>query len=106
MKMSNQMTTKQSNSIDKIEELLITGNLAQFTNKERVDYVNRICENMGLDPLTRPFEFLTFQGKMVLYAKKDCTDQLRKIHSVSIKITDKSIVDGILFVTVEATDKN
>lgn len=100
------MTTSLTTSnIQKIEELLITGNLAQFSNQERVSYVNKVCESLGLNPLTRPFEFVSFQGKMVMYAKKDCTDQLRKIHGVSVRVTKQEILDGLLFVTVEATDK-
>jgi hypothetical protein len=100
--MSNLVATS---NIQKIEELLITGNLAQFSNQERVAYVNKVCDTLGLNPLTRPFEFVTFQGKMVMYAKKDCTDQLRRIHGVSIRVTKQEILDGLLFVTVEATDK-
>jgi hypothetical protein len=98
-------TLTTTSNIQKIEELLVTGNLAQFSNQERVSYVNKVCETLGLNPLTRPFEFITFQGKMVMYAKKDCSDQLRKIHGVSIKVTKQEILDGLLFITVEATDK-
>lgn len=92
-------------NVDKIEELLATGNIGQFNPQEKVAYINKICEMMGLNPLTRPFEFVNFQGKTVLYARKDCTDQLRKIHSVSIKVTNQQIIDGLLTITVEATDK-
>lgn len=98
-------TVITSPNIQKIEELLVTGNLSQFTNQERVSYVNKVCETLGLNPLTRPFEFVSFQGKMVMYAKKDCTDQLRKIHGVSVRVTKQEILDGLLFITVEATDK-
>lgn len=98
-------TALTATNIQKIEELLVTGNLAQFSNQERVAYVNKVCELVGINPLTRPFEFLTFQGKMVMYAKKDCTDQLRKVHGVSIRVTKQEIIDGLLFITVEATDK-
>jgi hypothetical protein len=99
------MSALTTTSIQKIEELLITGNLAQFTNQERVSYVNKVCETLGINPLTRPFEFITFQGKMVMYAKKDCTDQLRKVHGVSVKVAKQEILDGLLFITVEASDK-
>lgn len=92
-------------NVDKIEELLVTGNLAQLTNMERVAYVNKVCDTLGINPLTRPFDFLTFQGKMVMYAKKDCTDQLRKVHGVSIRVTNQAILNDLLTVTVEATDK-
>jgi hypothetical protein len=92
-------------NVDKIQELLATGNIDQFSPTEKVQYINRICESLGLNPLTRPFEYVRFQGKTVLYARKDCTDQLRKIHGVSIRVTKQEIVEGVLFVTVEAQDK-
>lgn len=92
-------------NVDKIEELLATGNIGQFNSQEKVAYINKICEMMGLNPLTRPFEYVSFQGKVVLYARKDCTDQLRKIHGVSIRVTNQTILEGLLTVTVEATDK-
>lgn len=91
-------------NVDKIEELLATGNIGQFSPSEKVAYINKICDMMGLNPLTRPFEFVSFQGKVVLYARKDCTDQLRKIHKVSIRVTDQKVVNDLLMVTVEATD--
>lgn len=92
-------------NVDKIEELLATGNIGQFNSQEKVAYINKICDMMGLNPLTRPFEYVSFQGKVVLYARKDCTDQLRKIHGVSIRVTNQSVIEGLLTVTVEATDK-
>lgn len=95
-----------SDNIAKIEELLVTGNLAQLTNQERVSYVNKVCELTGLNPLTRPFDFMTFQGKMVMYARKDCTDQLRKIHNVSIRVVEQKIMNDLLTFTVEASDRS
>jgi hypothetical protein len=89
---------------DKVLELLASGNIDQFTQKEKVEYVTRVCEVVGLNPLTRPFEFIRFQNKTVLYASKGCADQLRRIHNISIRVTDKRIEDGVLFITVEGQD--
>ena len=91
---------------DKITELLASGNLDQFTPKEKVEYLSRVCEATGLNPLTRPFEWLRLNGKTVLYASKGCADQLRKINGISIRVTEKKIEDGVLFITVEGTDKS
>lgn len=89
---------------DKINELLASGNIDQFTPKEKLEYINRICDATGLNPLTRPFDFIRFQGKTVLYANKGCADQLRKINQISITVTDKKMEDGVLFITVEGKD--
>lgn len=104
--MSKSITTTNKTAIDKIEELLVTGNLNQFSAQERVEYVNRVCDTIGINPLTRPFEFVTFQGKLVMYATKNCAEQLRKVNEVSIRITKQEIIEGVFFVTVEAEDKH
>lgn len=45
------------------------------------------CAALGLDPMTGPFEFINFNGKVTLYPTKSCTDQLRKNHGVSVTVT-------------------
>ena len=84
---------------------MIGGDLSKLTAQERVSYVNAICESLGLNPLTRPFEFQTFQGKLVLYARKDATEQLRKIHGVSVTDIKSEVVGDLLRVTVQGEDR-
>ena len=88
-----------------IEQVLVMGDLARLTPEQRNIYYKQVCESCGLNPLTRPFEFITLNGKLTLYARKDCTDQLRKIHTVSVRIIDRSVMDDLMVVTAEATDK-
>ena len=89
-----------------IERVLVTGDLASLTAEQRVTYYNTVCESVGLNPLTRPFDYITLNGKLTLYARRDCTDQLRKIHQVSIKITARETLDGDVYVvTAQATDR-
>ena len=57
------------------------------------------------NPWTKPFEFLRLSGKLQLYARKDCTEQLRKLHGVSLKIVGRELVDGVYVVTSQATDR-
>src|SRR4029077_9994 len=91
----------------RIEEVLTTGNIQQLAPGERVIYYARVCESLGLNPLTRPFDYLTLNGKVVLYAKKEATEQLRKINGVSIYNLDKTFNDalGLYIVTALAEDK-
>ncbi len=58
---------------------------------------------MGLNALSRPIELITLNGKTIPYAKKDCTDQLRKLHSISIAIVGRDSADGVYTVTARAT---
>jgi hypothetical protein len=93
-------------AIEAVEQVIIGGDLADLNQGERLKYVTALCESMGLNPLTKPFEFLKLQGRTVLYARKDCADQLRKIHGVSIRVIDKEEIDGLYIVTVQAQDRN
>ena len=71
-----------------LENVLVNGDLSKLTPGQRLDYYRQVCQSMGLNPLSRPFDYITLNGKLTLYAKKDATDQLRKIHMVSIDDID------------------
>jgi hypothetical protein len=86
-----------------LERVLIGGDLTGLNPQERIQYYKAVCESVGLNPLTKPFDYLDLDGKLVLYAKRDCTDQLRTIHSVSIKIVSRELVDGVYVVTSQAS---
>jgi len=95
-----------------IEKVLILGDLSSLTPSDRIDYYNRVCRSLALNPLTMPFSYILFRegdgapAKLSLYANKSCTEQLRKIHGVSIVPPfRKSIRDGIVTVEVDARDK-
>jgi hypothetical protein len=88
-----------------IEQVLVSGNLANLTPDQRVSYYNKTCESLGLNPLTRPFEYITPNGKLTFYARKDCTDQLRNVQGVSIGISSREVVEGVYVVTARASNQ-
>jgi hypothetical protein len=87
-----------------IEKVLLTGDLAQLTVDQRLAYYKSVCESLGLNPLTQPFGYISFEGRLQLYARKDATEQLRKRHSVSITELKPESKDGVYLVTVKAQD--
>ncbi len=95
--------TNKSNA-GALEQVLVSGNLSSLSPEQRLDYYNKLCDSLGLNPLTKPFEYITLNGKLTLYARKDATDQLRKIHHVSIMNMRERDKDGIVLVTVDASD--
>lgn len=95
----------EANQYAMVEKVVIGGDLAALSPKERLEYYNQICASTGLNPLTKPFEYIKLNNKLTLYAKRDATDQLRKIHGVSIKIVGREKVDDLYIVTAQATDK-
>ena len=89
---------------EKAEAAIIEGDLSRLSPAERVAYYNRVCDALGLLATTKPFGYMVLSGKLTLYAMKGCTDQLRKIHGVSLVINSITIEDGICVVSVSATD--
>ena len=67
-----------------IESVVIDGDLSKLTPEQRVSYYKAVCTSLDLNPLTRPFNYITLNGKLTLYATKTATDQLRNTHNVSI----------------------
>ena len=87
---------------DAAELALMSGDLSRLTSEQRLSYYHRVCTSMGLNPLTRPFDYITLNGKLTLYCKRDATDQLRKINGVSIKLSEPRIIEGVCIVRAEA----
>ena len=87
-----------------IEKVLLDGDLASLRPDQRLAYYKQVCENLGLDPLTRPFQYIVLNRKLTLYASKACTDQLRTIKQVSITSLDVSEVAGCYIVVAHAKD--
>lgn len=100
--MSSTELAKRDEIGSAIESVLIQGNLAQLNPEQRVSYYKAVCDSVGLNPLTKPFDYITLNGKLVLYATKGATDQLRNVHRVSVQIVDRSIVDDCYVVTAKA----
>src|ERR1039458_2116600 len=96
----------QAPQISSYERALILGDLAGLKQEERLSYYKAVCESVGLNPLTKPFDYITLNGKMVLYATRACTDQLRKIHGVSVTDLVECRQDGVLSITCKVSDKS
>ena len=90
-------------AMTQMESVLMRGDLASLNANERILYYGKVCESLGLNPLTRPFEYITLNGKLTLYAKRDATDQLRKLNHVSVTIISRASVSDLLIVTAQAS---
>jgi len=89
-----------------VEQVLLHGDLSPLTSPQRVSYYGTVCDSVGLNPLTKPFEFITLNGKLVLYALRAATDQLRAIHNVSIQLTAGEWLEDCYLVRARATLPN
>jgi hypothetical protein len=89
-------------SYDIIESLIINGDLSKLDQKQKVEYYNKYCAALGLNPVTQPFSLLKLNGKEKLYCGREGTAQLSKVHEVSHEISSKETVNGVYIVTAKA----
>lgn len=104
--MSNEVVLTDENKLEinfnPYELALVKGDLSKLSDVERASYVKNLCESLGLNMLTKPFEYIVLNGKLTLYANKSATDQLRQIRKVSITKTEVAQVGDIYMVTAYA----
>lgn len=93
----------KTNNQSAIEKVLIQGDLSGLSESDRINYYRSLCDSLGLNYLTQPLSYLKLNGKLTLYARRECTEQLRKIHNVSVQIISRELIDDIYVVTARAT---
>jgi hypothetical protein len=86
-----------------VARVILHGDLKQLSEAQKVSYYRAVCESVGLNPLTQPFQYLVLSGKEILYARREATEQLRQLHSVSITIVGREVVEDCYVVTARAT---
>ena len=98
----NEVTKRDENIVASI---VLRGDISGLNENQKVEYYNGLCDSLGLNPLTRPFQYLRLNGKEVLYATKDATEQLRKINGVSVTDIDSDNIEGVYIVKAKGQDK-
>lgn len=105
--MSNLAAT-QSSSLSNVspeiaEALILQGDISRLSPAQKTQYAVALCQKLGLEPLTKPFQVLKFQGKEQLYPLKGATDQLRKQHKISLTVDRTWLENGLYFCQVTGT---
>jgi hypothetical protein len=94
---------KQPAAEDAIESALMQGDLSKLSAPQRLEHYRAVCKSLGLNPLTQPFAYIVLNGKLQLYALRNCADQLRELKKVSLKIVSRDVSDGVLTIHVQAS---
>ena len=89
-----------------IEKCLLDGDLSGLSDDQRASYYNQVCETVGLNPLTQPFQYIILNGKLKMYALKGATDQLRRIYNISCEVKNTEKIEDLLVITVKATNNS
>jgi hypothetical protein len=105
--MSTELSTREPTVLPAaVEALLATGDLSKLNTEQRIEFYKARCQAAGLDPRARPFEYIMLQGKLMLYAKKECAEQLNGIHGLSHEIISRENVSGLYEVCVQVTSRS
>jgi len=104
--MSDEMAIREKPDMAVMEHVIGQGDLAKLTPEQRVAYYNATCQSLGLNPLTKPFEYIRLNNRVILYATRGATDQLRAIHNVDLRIASRSAEGGVYVVVAHATLPN
>lgn len=89
-------------AIDRHEKALMQGDLSKLSPEERKSYYEAVCESVGLNPLTKPLEYIWLNGELKLYANKTAANQLRKKYGVSITKLEEREERGLFIVKAYA----
>jgi hypothetical protein len=100
--MSTTVAPANAVSAQTLETVIGSGDLSKLSPLQRVEYYGEVCRTVGLNPLTRPFRFMQFQGQTVLYATRDCADQLRSLRKIDLTLTEKRMEGELFMVTARA----
>lgn len=87
-----------------MEQVIAQGDLANLTPAQRAHYYIETCRSVGLNYLTKPFDYIELNRKLTLYATRNATDQLRRIYSVSVRLVKEETIEGVRIITAEASD--
>jgi hypothetical protein len=87
-------------------DLVTSGDAAKLDPTQKLQYYKARCEAAGLDPRTAPFQFIKLNGKEVLYAKKEVTDQLANKNGIRAEILSQHTDQDIRTVVVRAIAKD
>ena len=105
--MSTELSNREHEALPAaVEALLATGDIGKLNIEQRIEFYKARCQAAGLDPRGRPFEYIVLQGKITLYAKKECAEQLNAKHGLSHEIISREIVSGLYEVCVRVTSRS
>lgn len=101
--MSQALTTTEPMAASVLENVLVHGDLSKLDASQRLEYYAKVCASVDLNPLTKPFLYITLNGKLTLYAARDATDQIRAKKHISVLITARERHDDLYVVTARAS---
>ena len=89
---------------DIVSNIVLKGDISGLSPDQKVSYYKSVCEKLGIDPSTQPFQLLNLSGKQVLYCSKAGGEQLTAKYKISHDIRERATVSDVFVVYVRAID--
>lgn len=94
-----------------LEKVIMSGNLSELTPPERLLYYKAVCDSVGLNPFTKPFDYMELDGEggnkvLKLYPNKTCAEQLRERDGIEITEISDKVIEGVYLVRVKGKNKH
>lgn len=98
VKKTNNLPVDLNDIWETLSQVVMDNDLSKLKPEERVLYYHAYCNSLGLNPITKPFDFILMDDgkggkKLVLYALKNASEQLRKKYKISIYNIELSETD-------------
>jgi hypothetical protein len=87
-----------------MEKIIARGGLGKLNAEERGKFNTSLCESLGLNPLTKPIDYLKYGDVVVPYINKDGCAQLRANYGVSVTEMTHQERDGVHMTIVKVAD--
>lgn len=92
----------EANEVEALRRLIISGDLSKLSPAQQDQYYISLCDAMGVDWRMKPFEYITLDGKLVLYGRSNLAEQLRNNRRINIGITERKQVGDVYMVIARA----
>jgi hypothetical protein len=85
---------------------VLSGDLSGATPEQRVEWYLMRCAAAGLDPRTKPFDYIKTQQGLSLYANKTAADQLCQERGLSTRVLSTRVEEEIFIAHVQAVARD
>ena len=91
-----------------VERLVVMGDVSGLTPDQRVDYYKGLATAIGVDWVTRPFDYLEVDAgkgekKLVLYPNHGCAEQIRDSRHINTEIMSRQEIGDLYIVEVRVS---
>lgn len=91
-----------STDISAFYKAVVNGDISGLDKEQQAQYLVKLCESLNLNPMTRPFAFIKLDGKLTVYALKECSAQLARRDTISVSLGEYRIFPDQNFMEVTA----